>query len=159
MPNTKQLIEYMQWADSIICEILKTLSEDQLTKGFDNARSINFRLRHLAEEHIAWYHDVIGQSWKAAVDKIQEYNASQYIEVISEYHQLWKSLQDSISDDEIIQIQEGNGLVVSIPFSEVIFNLINHTTYHRGQIVTLLRLLDKSTPITDFYWYKIHLLE
>jgi uncharacterized damage-inducible protein DinB len=64
---------------------------------------------------------------------------------------------------EIIGLIEGNGFdMVQNPFQsadipirleEMIFNIINHATYHRGQIVMLLRIFGKDVVTTDYVSY------
>jgi uncharacterized damage-inducible protein DinB len=45
-------------------------------------------------------------------------------------------------------------ITVEINLEEVIFNLVNHSSYHRGQIISLLRLHNVKVPVTDYYWFK-----
>jgi uncharacterized damage-inducible protein DinB len=42
---------------------------------------------------------------------------------------------------------------IHLHLEEMLFNIINHATYHRGQIVTLLRLLGKDVVMTDYVPY------
>ena len=42
------------------------------------------------------------------------------------------------------------------PVSEIILTCLNHSTYHRGQIITMGRALGlESPPVTDFYRYSL----
>ena len=42
------------------------------------------------------------------------------------------------------------------PFGELVQHLLNHSTYHRGQVALLLRQLGQSPPATD---YRLFLIE
>ena len=41
----------------------------------------------------------------------------------------------------------------SYPLSHQLVHLVNHSSYHRGQVITLLRQLGAKTPSTDFLAY------
>lgn len=42
-----------------------------------------------------------------------------------------------------------NGIRQAQPFSNTLQHLVNHGTYHRGQVVTMLRQLGAAAPTTD----------
>jgi uncharacterized damage-inducible protein DinB len=44
-------------------------------------------------------------------------------------------------------------------FDEILFHLVNHATYHRGQIVMGLRILGKDVVMTDYVPYRRQLTE
>jgi len=48
---------------------------------------------------------------------------------------------------------------VPLTLEEMIFNIINHATYHRAQIVTLLRILGKDVTMTDYVPYVLDTFE
>ena len=59
-------------------------------------------------------------------------------------------IQGNGFDAAKIPTQNG-GLLLTM--EGMVFNIINHATYHRGQIVTLLRCLGKEVPATDYVPY------
>ena len=153
-----QYISYLEWADTKISEILEDIPEGKLNKSYEGTKSIHARLQHLLEEFMAWYYDALGQDWDDKFQEVKNYSSKQIMSKIKEYHNSWKSLVELKQENEIITTQEGEGLIVKVEFEEIVFNLVNHASYHRGQIATMLKLHDKSAPITDYYWYKIKLL-
>ena len=46
---------------------------------------------------------------------------------------------------------------IYLNMEEMVFNIINHATYHRGQIVLLLRQLGKSVDATDYVPYLVEI--
>jgi uncharacterized damage-inducible protein DinB len=52
--------------------------------------------------------------------------------------------------DETIQFLNTRGQSISIELWQAIFQCANHSTFHRGQIVTKFRQLGKVPPLTDF---------
>jgi uncharacterized damage-inducible protein DinB len=45
------------------------------------------------------------------------------------------------------------GDACTLPLGEVIQHVVNHATYHRGQVTNMLRLLDVPAPATDYMVY------
>ena len=37
-----------------------------------------------------------------------------------------------------------------LPLADLMYHVINHSSYHRGQVITLLRQLGHEPPATDF---------
>jgi uncharacterized damage-inducible protein DinB len=75
-------------------------------------------------------------------------NRSELYEFISDYVAKWIDLIDNRSVDEYQD--ERDERTVKLQFDEMFFHLVNHFTYHRGQIVMGLRMLGKETPMTDY---------
>ena len=46
-----------------------------------------------------------------------------------------------------------NGVRQAQPFSHTLQHVVNHGTYHRGQVVTMLRQLGAEAPTTDLIAY------
>lgn len=151
------LLKYMIWADRTIFGLCEELSEVSFrlepVSGIGTLESI---LKHMAEELVAWLGDLKKISWKADYESIQTMTPLELISMIKRMHTEWKEFLSS-STSSLFEIDEGDGLVVSLTLDEAMFNLVNHSSYHRGQIVKLLRSMNIEVPITDFYWYKISL--
>jgi hypothetical protein len=45
------------------------------------------------------------------------------------------------------------GMTGALPYWQVILHVVNHASYHRGQITTMLRQLGKSPVSTDLHTY------
>jgi len=142
--------QYMLWADEKVWAIVRTLSDDEFLREFDdNSGSIHGRYLHMAEGHSHWY-----QRW---IDAPSEQTQLEELdrEDLFRFLQLYNGL--------ILDLIQGNGFDISevplmngrilLPMEEMVFNIINHATYHRGQIITLLRRFGKSVSPTDYVPY------
>jgi uncharacterized damage-inducible protein DinB len=47
----------------------------------------------------------------------------------------------------------GKGLNVTQPFWQTLYQVVNHGTYHRGQITNMLRILDRQPVSTDIFLF------
>jgi uncharacterized damage-inducible protein DinB len=142
--------QYMLWADKKIWNIAKTLSDDDFSRDLDdNGGSIRGRYLHMAEGHSQWYNRWNNVSSEQI--RLEELDRGDLFRFLQRYNEL------------ILDSNHGNGFDVAevpildgrilLPVEEMVFNIINHATYHRGQIVTLLRRLGKSVSPTDYVPY------
>ncbi len=51
---------------------------------------------------------------------------------------------------EIVSYVDVKGETWSYPLSEMLVHVVNHSTYHRGQVATMLRRLGKTPLSTDY---------
>lgn len=52
--------------------------------------------------------------------------------------------------DQVIHYQNSKGIRYENQIAEILFHLFNHSTYHRGQVVTLLKKAGFEPPVTDY---------
>lgn len=63
-----------------------------------------------------------------------------------------ESASDVELTEEIVTILPDD-MEFRVPRGQIILHAINHTSYHRGQIVTMLRMLGVQAPNTDLTHY------
>ena len=154
MAIQNKMSKYLFWADSTIWNIVQTLTDEEYTRNLcENGGSIQKRYVHLAEDMWEWYHDWIGK------DAIEEPDfmampREKIFATIKKYNQLFSDMIEDRSVDHI-KIESGEGKV-QITFEEILFHLVNHATYHRGQIVMGLRILERNVVMTDYIPYRMH---
>jgi uncharacterized damage-inducible protein DinB len=142
--------QYMLWADQKIWEIVRTLSDEEFSRVFDvNSGSIHARYLHMAEGHSQWYNRWINKPLEQI--ELQDLDREALFKFLQKYNELILDLIQGNGFDIVeIPFEEGSFL---LPMEEMVFNIINHATYHRGQIVTLLRKLEKPVSPTDYMPY------
>ncbi len=57
-----------------------------------------------------------------------------------------------LSADVVYQNSKGESF--SNQISDILFHLINHSTYHRGQVASIFRRHDIAPAVTDYIFYK-----
>lgn len=73
-----------------------------------------------------------------------------------------KNLEDSIllldkfELDQPVQYSTSKGQVFTNNARDILFQVINHSTYHRGQIATEFRQSGLEPLLTDYIYYKWH---
>lgn len=107
---------------------------------------------HIQNAHHIWNSRIKNQSSTYSVfdthtidilEKLNEDNHVQSIEII-----------DNFNLDTLITYTNSKGETFSNTISEILFHIINHSTYHRAQIATLFRTSGINPIPTDYITYK-----
>jgi len=155
----KQLLQqyaaYNIWANKIIIDQVNQLSEEQLHKeiasSFDtiyktilhlmDVESIWWQRLKLAE-HVEWP----GRTFDGSVDEL-----SKKLLQLSLQWEEWITNTNEVNITHVFAYQNSKKEQFKQPVYEMLLHLFNHQTFHRGQVVTMLRQLgiEKIQP-TDF---------
>lgn len=150
-----KLADYIEWANDKIWEIVETLSDKEFSwnpPGTDY--SVQSKYIHLAQDTWEWYHDWHGE--KPKEPNFEDMTRSELYDFIKLYTTKWIRLNQERTVDEI-QDERGDK-VLTLKFEEMFFHIVNHFTYHRGQIVMILRLMTRNVPMTDYVPYRFSTL-
>ncbi len=156
VPDVLELYRYDRWANGQLLDAVSGLSEGELKKEIGGSfGSIFGTLRHILWSEWRW----LGR-WQPAGSGTPDPLA---------YHELaglkarWSAFEtdqqaflDTLRDSDlgrIVSYENPTGTPWSYPLAHMLQHVANHSTYHRGQVVTLLRLLGKKPPETDFLVY------
>lgn len=138
-----KLASYLTWANDAIWRIVEALTDDEFTRPLaEGAGSIRRRYIHLAQDTWEWFHD--WHSEEPEKPDFQSMTRDDLYQFIVSYLKKWQSL---IEERTVNQFTEET---VVITFEEIYFHLVNHFTYHRGQIVMGLKMLGKDVIMTDY---------
>lgn len=152
------LFQYNQWANRKILDACAMLPPEQFTKDMGTSfQSVRGTLAHIYGAEWVWQERIFGRwhpSLPAASDfpdfasvraKLEEKDR-EFIEYVSRL--------TPVEIESVLQYKNLEGKEFSSPIWQILHQLSNHGTYHRGQIVTLLRQLGAkgvSTDVIGFY--------
>ncbi|MGY5859509.1 MAG: DinB family protein [Candidatus Thorarchaeota archaeon] len=149
-----KMSKYLFWADSTIWDIVQGLTDEEYSQDlYEDGGSIQRRYAHLAEDLWEWYHDWIGQEGMEEPD-FMNMSRDEVFTSIKEYSKLFSAMIEERSVNHI-EIDTGENKI-QIGFEEILFHLVNHATYHRGQIVMGLRILGKDVVMTDYVPFRMN---
>ena len=147
----EKMVGYLEWANNSIWRIVETLSDDEFERLLaEGAGSICKRYIHLAEDTWEWFHDWHGE--EPQEPDFQGMTRSEIYRFIVAYLKKWRDLIEERTVDEFTDVRGGKSVVIE--FDEMLFHMVNHFTYHRGQIVMGLKILGKEVPMTDYIPYR-----
>ena len=151
----QQYAQYNAWANKIIIDQIKQLSEEQLHKEIASSFDTIYKtILHLMDvesiwlqrlklaEHVEWP----GRTFNGSVDEL-----SKKLLQLSQQWEEWITNTNEVNITHVFAYQNSKKEQFKQPVYEVLLHLFNHQTYHRGQVVTMLRQLGiEKIPATDF---------
>jgi uncharacterized damage-inducible protein DinB len=138
----KELAEYNLWANTIVCSWLEQINDEQWNKEIISSfNSLQETVLHIISAEYAW----LQRFKKQPFDWLQ----STYKGTKEEHIELWKktstelkSFVDGFDENNLntnLDFKRLNGDAYSMPYYQLFAHVVNHATYHRGQLVTMLR--------------------
>lgn len=149
-----RFLQYNLWANERITSFLKTIDRNKLyEKTGSSFGTIDRTLQHMLSAHIYW-HTLIAKGKVIEFNSMEKENAVDEImcDLVISSQQLVNSF--SIFNDE--QLMDRIQVTDSCQSRyEYILHVINHGSYHRGQVVTMCRALGitNEIPVTDYDGY------
>lgn len=141
-----KLFKFNHWANETVVEFLleKNIQEDKIL-------SIASHI-YLAQEN--WYCRTVGRQTDLPVWDLKTFQ--EIAEQTSASDQKWLDLISSMDDpdfDGILNYANMAGQPHMNTVQDVLTHVINHATYHRGQIIYLIRDKGITPPSTDYIRY------
>ncbi len=138
-------LEYNLWANGKIVEFLKSVDDRLLDKELKSSFStVRKTFYHIWDAEIIWLKRVKGESvttWPSENNTTDEENSfSAFLKNSEELLDFVSNKKRDFLDSKITYTNiKGNKYTNTI--EDVLFHVVNHSTFHRGQLVTMLREL------------------
>lgn len=118
----------------------------QCIKGKDLPEAYQW-MSHIVNAHHIWNQRILGLAKKYDIDTLHD---AQTLEQINDQnHQTSLQILANKPLDELVFYKNLKGLEFSNSISQILTHLVNHSTYHRGQVSTILKREHISVPVTD----------
>lgn len=139
------LLEYHYWARDRVLEAAEALSPEQFTKDLGSSfKSVRDTLAHTYVAEWAWYCRWQGNSPKAALPAEMFPNVGTLRRAWNEQEGKVRTFVDGLGDDgvhRVIEYQLLSGQPGKAAVWQMVQHVVNHASYHRGQVSTMLRQL------------------
>ena len=155
-----QFAQYNLWAHQRLAACLLTLnSEDQHKEIPSSFSSLYKTVLHVWFASTAWWNrlhylpaPVAGDPFHASMKEL-----SAALLTLDEDFVRWVASRDETSITELFTYINFRGKEYTEPANEILMHIFNHSTYHNGQIVTMLHHAGgPSIPATDFIeWFRM----
>ncbi len=151
---------YSQWAHKRLLDLINTLTEEQqhaiVPSSFD---SLYKTVLHIWSAESLWLGRLNLEPIKITGDPFEK-SMEKLSEALESVDQLWVDWFVAKKDFQLTQkIHYTNmaGQSFHEPYDLLLTHIFNHSTYHNGQLVTMLRSLGQDKiPSTDFIaWVRI----
>ena len=125
---------------------------DLISKNLNqvNVKSVDL-LNHILNAHQIWNARINNQ---ASFEVWQTHIFSDLVEINESNFKNTLQIIDSRNLEELISYSNSKGEIFSNTIDDVIFHVINHSTYHRAQIITDLKIAQIEPANTDYIFYR-----
>jgi uncharacterized damage-inducible protein DinB len=147
-------IKYNCWANNILTDRVLILDSDKVYKtSASSFPSIGLTLLHIRNAEDFWYHVISEGRVDVAEEQLIELPIGKVVQELLDSSGKMKERFLQFSEEELAR--KIRGPQFSASRSHFILHCINHNTYHRGQIITMMRQLEETDqiPNTDFDTY------
>lgn len=148
-----ELIEFHLWRSNKVCQLLSenapTLWEQSLPGSFS---SLNKIVNHLVWAEQVWFERSQGRQMPAKLDLGTEELLSLWPKTSSD----WLNMVQNATDAELdrsIAFKDSKGDAYTFSLFEIVVHLMDHATYHVGQIMNGLRSFGIAPPSTNYIHY------
>jgi uncharacterized damage-inducible protein DinB len=151
----KQYAAYNIWASQKILDIILALPEEkQLAEVPSSFTSLFKTVLHMLDAENIWWQRMKLQ--ERIVVPSQNFTGSmqELANTLLQQSRLWEewvSNASELSIEHVFQYQNTKREVFKMPVYQMVHHVFNHGTYHRGQLINMLRQLGADKlPQTDF---------
>ncbi|HEY8397659.1 MAG TPA: DinB family protein [Flavihumibacter sp.] len=145
---------YHIWANETLFSRLQSLTDAQWEQELPSSFPSIFKtVAHMWSAENIWWQRVQGTTPLERPDA-QGISGTQLVEMSLKLSRDWKSWLENFPEDQLATVfpyKNMKGEPYESSYIHLIMHLFNHATYHRGQLVTMLRHLGiNDIPATDF---------
>jgi uncharacterized damage-inducible protein DinB len=157
---TANYAAYNAWANDTLIGYLKTRPHASWTKEVPSSfSSIARTLNHILAAQEYWMSVITGTMYIGSRYGNQNPDAQEVFDSLIAHSALTEQTVAQLSTAELetcVKV-ESPWFRAELPIYEYIQHMVNHGTYHRGQLVTICRNLGfTDMPMTDYNFYNVH---
>jgi len=150
LEDLRALLDYHYWARDRLLDAVEPLTADAFTRDLGNSfRSVRDTLTHIYFAEWAWHLRWQGQSPTAPLSPDQFPDVASIRKAWAQHETKVRAFLEDLGEDGIDRVIEYkliSGQPGASPFWQMLQHVVNHASYHRGQVTTLLRRLGASPP-------------
>jgi uncharacterized damage-inducible protein DinB len=155
MNDLLELLEYHHWATNLTVGAVRALTLEQFTQNLGSSfPSVRDTLVHVFTADRAWLGRLEGHAPPRAV-ATDFATLDSLLEVWEPVLTRWPIVVESLGDPgRLIGYKSFAGDPFTNPLGQIVRHVVNHGTYHRGQVATMLRQLGAqavSSDLISFY--------
>lgn len=154
LEHIRSLYAYNRWANARFFEVLATLDPSQLTLRLESSfPTILATLAHLIGAEWIWLRRWKGESPTEAPRFVAEPELPGLHAKLAEIDAERDRLLAALDEEDLaapLSYRTMDGTPYRDRLGDLLVHVVNHSTYHRGQLTTLLRQVGATPPATDF---------
>jgi uncharacterized damage-inducible protein DinB len=149
----QELLAYEHWANQTFLDYLETLPDELFTKEIPGVfPSISATFGHIYSAGQTWFKRIKGEP--APLENIVFHSVAEAKKKFTQWYEEIQSYMDQMEDKQVIDYQNTRGQSFQSTIREIVQHLVNHGTYHRGNVSEKLRSQGYQSVSTDFIFYR-----
>jgi uncharacterized damage-inducible protein DinB len=141
----RELLEYTFHFNGKVIDVLINNSADFPGKSLE-------LLNHTINAQEIWNARILEQPVTLMPWEIRESSILAEINILN--YQTSLKIVDSIGFEKVVDYKNSRNIVYSNNVKDMLFHIVNHSTYHRSQIATDFKLHGLTPLVTDYIFYK-----
>ncbi|MGG1247814.1 DinB family protein [Bacillus spizizenii] len=161
MTGVKQLYDYHLWANKRIFNHIEGLPKETVYQEVKSVfPSVCDVLLHMCTTDLVWLRTLSGAAYEEVIESAGKFQAAakgdmkaikqQALELETLYLNLFSRLAD---ERQTISFHPPKYGKLVTTYADVIQHVVNHGTYHRGNVTAMLRQLGHPGVPTDYVYY------
>lgn len=151
------LFRYNAWANRVLFDAVAPLPAEEYARDLKSSHGgIHGTLAHLVWAEALWLTRWRGQP-NPAVPQGRDLHSLDDVrarwEAIEAERSAWLNEFTDGRLEETVRVRPTTGGEYAHTYAQMFRHLVNHSSYHRGQVITMLRQLGRQPPSTDLILY------
>ena len=151
----KQYASYNVWATQKLADVMIALSYEQCMAEVPSSFSSLYKtILHMLDAESIWWQRMKLQERILIPSENFSGDFKELVSALLQQSRLWEDWVANASElsiTHVFQYQDRKRNVFKMPIYQMVHHVFNHGTYHRGQLVNMLRQLGETkVPSTDF---------
>jgi uncharacterized damage-inducible protein DinB len=161
LQDLRTMLDYHYWARDRLLDALEPLAPDQLNRDLGSSfKSIRETVVHTYAAEWAWHSRWQGNSPTSLLPADQFPDVASLRRAWSQHEAEMREFLDRIGEDGVSRVFEYkllSGQAGASPLWQMLQHVVNHASYHRGQVTTMLRQLGATPakPMDMIAYYRI----
>ena len=151
----KQLATYNVWANQKIMDVILSLPDDtHLSHVPSSFKSLQDTVLHMWDAQSIWWQRMKLHERFIRPSENFKGNFRDAMNGLMSQSNLWEGWISNASEfslEHVFQYRNNKKELLKLPIYQMLLHVFNHDTYHRGQLINMLRQLGvEKLPSTDF---------
>ena len=149
----KSYATYNRWANEQLINWIKTAENEQLSQEVESSfSSLRATIEHIFNAEYGWLTTLNNQSWQSAPDYDNLDNFfTAFIENSITFENKVLSIANQLGFEENRYLGKDKK---ATSLADIVLHVFNHSTFHRGQLITIGRQVGlKNPPRTDYIYF------
>jgi uncharacterized damage-inducible protein DinB len=147
----RDALSFHRWATLRTLETSAALTPEEITRDLGGSfPSLRDTLAHSLMADNAWAHRVRGEAFERPPPEALPSSVEALRAVWETVLDAWQTILETRDPSEVIAYRAFDGSPYQSSLEEIVRHVVNHGSYHRGQVMMMLRLLGHAPASTDW---------